>query len=80
MNSYKFVSKEKGDFLFIKIFLCSVLFTIPFSSSYGYELLSSKTTVSPGCEGGVLEHTTVSYSLVSNDSDSFDENLDILDQ
>jgi hypothetical protein len=39
---------------------------VPFSI-YAYELLSSKTTVSPGCEGGVLEYGAESYFLVSND-------------
>ena len=54
------------DFILIKILLFIFLSTIQFSA-YSYELLSCRTTVSPGCEGGVLEHITDSHILSSND-------------
>jgi hypothetical protein len=54
------------DFMLIKILFFMFLSTIQFSA-YGYELLSSKTTISPGCEGGVLEHITDSHILSPND-------------
>jgi hypothetical protein len=52
--------------MWVKILLFIFLSTIQFSA-YAYELLSSKTTVSPGCEGGVLENITDSHPLLSND-------------
>jgi hypothetical protein len=42
-----------------QVFLIIVFFSIQFSA-HAYEVLSYKTTVSPGCEGGVLSHTTTS--------------------
>ncbi len=53
--------------MLIKILLCVFLSIIQFSA-HAYVLLSSKTTVSPGCEGGVLEHITDSHPILSNDS------------
>lgn len=49
-----------------RIFLFIFLLTIQFSA-FAYELLSCKTTVSPGCDGGVLEHITESHILSPND-------------
>jgi hypothetical protein len=42
------------------IFVCTIQF-----SANAYELLSSETVVSPGCEGGVLEEVTESFPLLS---------------
>jgi len=66
--------------MLIKVLLFIFLSTIQFST-YAYELLSCRTTVSPGCEGGVLSHKCTS-SFISNidklnEPNSFDENLDI---
>ena len=49
----------------INILFFTLFFTIQFSA-HAYELLSSKTTVSPGCEGGILEHITDSQIFLSN--------------
>lgn len=47
-------------------FLIFLFFSSLHFSAYAYELLSCKTTVSPGCEGGILEHITDSNILSSN--------------
>ena len=52
--------------MLVKILVFILLSTIQFSA-YAYELLSSKTAVSAGCEGGVLEHITDSHTLSPDD-------------
>ncbi len=49
----------------VRILLFSLSLFIGQFKVYGYELISSKTTVSPGCEGGVLEHTVDTFPVFS---------------
>jgi hypothetical protein len=44
--------------MYFKLFLPFVFLLLSSLNVYGYEIISSKTTVSPGCEGGVLKQTT----------------------
>lgn len=55
------------------------LFATPLQA---YVVLDSKTEVSPGCDGGVLSHECTSFiSNIDklNESNSFNENLEIPD-
>jgi hypothetical protein len=71
------------------IFILSTMWIFVFATSLqAYIILDSKTEVSPGCDGGILSHKCTSFisnintlnDSNSNESDSFDENLDIPDE
>jgi hypothetical protein len=54
-----------GFFLFVFLFACDI---------YAYEIYEGISTVTPGCEGGVLYSRTESwFSTTSRDGDSNDE-------